>query len=78
MGKGEDEQSLQAAAEGTSEGNAAAARRIGRRCRRIVRFRCVVAVVLGFAVVLSAVFWLPPFLRYPDHEGGDRDPLFED
>jgi hypothetical protein len=28
-----------------------------------VRLKCVAALVLGVAVLLSAVFWLPPFAR---------------
>ncbi|XP_062231165.1 uncharacterized protein LOC133928723 [Phragmites australis] len=30
---------------------------------RVVRLQCVAALVLGVAVLLSAVFWLPPFAR---------------
>ncbi|CAM0955809.1 unnamed protein product [Alopecurus aequalis] len=43
---------------------AAAAERGGRRCsgcRRSVRLQCVAALLLGAAVMLSAMFWLPPF-----------------
>nr|CAB3475386.1 unnamed protein product [Digitaria exilis] len=33
----------------------------GGRGTRAVRLQCVAALVLGVAVLLSAVFWLPPF-----------------
>ncbi|WOL11976.1 hypothetical protein Cni_G20740 [Canna indica] len=42
---------------------------------RIVRPRCVVALVLGAAMLLSVIFWLPPFLRhYNGHKTHGRDP----
>jgi hypothetical protein len=46
------------------------------RCRcgagRAVRLQCVAALVLGAAVLLSALFWLPPFAaRGGDAEGPD-------
>lgn len=40
------------------------------RVRKLVTLRCVLALVLGFAVLLSAVFWLPIF-RFGDR--GDLD-----
>ncbi|KAI3772710.1 hypothetical protein L6452_03903 [Arctium lappa] len=43
-------------------------------CARIAslfRFRCVFVLVLGLSVLLSAVFWLPPFFRHGDQ--GDLD-----
>ncbi|KAL5994690.1 hypothetical protein ACLOJK_024743 [Asimina triloba] len=74
MGKTEEEQALAtpAAAAAASEENAAPP-----RCRiwRSVRFRCIAALVLGVAVLLSAIFWLPPFLNSDrerrDHYGGE-------
>ncbi|KAG1338577.1 hypothetical protein COCNU_04G008830 [Cocos nucifera] len=43
-----------------------------------MRPRCVVALVLGVAVLLSAVFWLPPFLRHSgDLRDRNRDPRFK-
>ncbi|KAL8254573.1 hypothetical protein R6Q59_032794 [Mikania micrantha] len=38
---------------------------------RLFRFRCVFVLVLGLSVLLSAVFWLPPFFRPGDQ--GDLD-----
>ena len=29
----------------------------------MIRLQCVAALLLGVAVLLSAVFWLPPFAR---------------
>ncbi|CAO2195835.1 unnamed protein product [Urochloa humidicola] len=48
----------------------------GLRCccggTRVVRLQCVAALVLGVAVLLSAVFWLPPFAgRGRGAEGSD-------
>ncbi|XP_072997807.1 uncharacterized protein [Typha latifolia] len=63
MGKVDEEQQ---AGSGTPEsadiagGNADGGR--CSRCGRIVRLRCVAALILGAAVLLSAVFWLPPFV----------------
>ncbi|KAJ8646320.1 hypothetical protein MRB53_008068 [Persea americana] len=66
MGKIEGEQSVSAPAVAEiSEENA------GNRCRigKFAGFRCVAALVFGVAVLLSAIFWLPPFLK------GDRGDL---
>ncbi|KAI3787082.1 hypothetical protein L1987_41281 [Smallanthus sonchifolius] len=41
------------------------------RIARLFRFRCVFVLVLGLSVLLSAVFWLPPFFRHGDQ--GDLD-----
>lgn len=66
MGKIEGEQSVSApVVVEISEENA------GNRCRigKFAGFRCVAALVFGVAVLLSAIFWLPPFLK------GDRGDL---
>ncbi|KAM0954054.1 hypothetical protein DsansV1_C01g0006541 [Dioscorea sansibarensis] len=78
MGKGEDEQS---AADGrvsveASERNAGDPCPPCRSIGRIVGLRCVAALFLGCAVLLSAVFWLPPFLG-ADHKGRRRNPELE-
>ncbi|GJN14213.1 hypothetical protein PR202_gb01008 [Eleusine coracana subsp. coracana] len=72
MGKedgGEQQQPSAAAAEGggRSRGGAGAGRCGG--CRRVVRLQCVAALLLGGAVVLSALFWLPPFAGRGGGEG---------
>lgn len=63
MGKEAGQQQEQtpgvAAAEGG--GGAGAGRRRCGRCRGSVRPQCVAALLLGAAVMLSALFWLPPF-----------------
>ncbi|KAL6610082.1 hypothetical protein ACP70R_040051 [Stipagrostis hirtigluma subsp. patula] len=43
-------------------------------CRGAVRPQCVAALLLGAAVALSALFWLPPFAR----RGGGAGPLDPD
>ncbi|XP_008796180.1 uncharacterized protein LOC103711710 [Phoenix dactylifera] len=80
MGKAEGEQSLSTAPSSSedTEGNACGSCHQCRSIGRIVRPRCVVALVLGFAILLSAVFWLPPFLRHSgDLMGRNRDPRFK-
>lgn len=42
------------------------------RVRKLVTLRCFLALVLGFGVLLSAVFWLP-FFRFGDHQDLDLD-----
>jgi hypothetical protein len=63
MGKedGGGQQPSAAGAEGGRSGGGAGG---GTRCsgwRRAVRPQCVAALLLGAAVALSALFWLPPF-----------------
>ncbi|XP_030525936.1 E3 ubiquitin-protein ligase arkadia [Rhodamnia argentea] len=41
-----------------------------------VGVRCVAVLVFSMAVFLSAVFWLPPFLRFADRGDLDLDPRF--
>lgn len=42
------------------------------RVRKLVSLRCVLALVLGFGVLLSAVFWLP-FFHFGDQQVLDLD-----
>lgn len=42
------------------------------RLQELVTFRCVFVLVLGVAVLLSAVFWLP-FFHFGDHKDLDLD-----
>ncbi|KAG1371186.1 hypothetical protein COCNU_16G002800 [Cocos nucifera] len=81
MGKVEDEQSLSTAPTSSSEaaeGNAGGSCPQCRSIGNIVRSRCVLALVLGVAILLPAVFWLPPFFK---HSGNlmdrKRDPRFK-
>ncbi|XP_042379519.1 uncharacterized protein LOC121972012 isoform X1 [Zingiber officinale] len=72
MGKSEEEQATPeppASATESPEGNACDG--CPRCCciGRIVRPRCVVTLILALAMLLSAVFWLPPFLRSRDGSG---------
>ncbi|CAM8897317.1 unnamed protein product [Rhodiola kirilowii] len=70
MGKAEGEQyelsSSVAAANGADLENDDANR--CSRVNRFVRLKCVFLVILSFGLVLSAVFWLPPFFHYGDQE----------
>ncbi|CAK9165745.1 unnamed protein product [Ilex paraguariensis] len=68
MGKVEEEQSLP-----TTVGAQNTDQNAEHRCRGggFVNFRCVLALVLGCAVLLSALFWLPPFLHYGDQRDLD-------
>ncbi|KAJ8492017.1 hypothetical protein OPV22_013738 [Ensete ventricosum] len=76
MGKSEEEQPAPApptsppeASEGSSGSGFPRCRSIGRA----VRPRCVAALIFGLAVLLSAVFWLPPFVKmYGSHDRGSR------
>uniref|UniRef100_A0A0D9VA25 DUF7036 domain-containing protein n=1 Tax=Leersia perrieri TaxID=77586 RepID=A0A0D9VA25_9ORYZ len=55
-----------------------AARRCCGGARGVVRLKCVAALVLGVAVLLSALFWLPPFARHGrGSEGPDPGAGFE-
>lgn len=76
MGKIEDEQDLElpASSEPALENDT-------RRCAhcqsvgRITSLRCILALLFGVALLLSAVFWLPPFFpRASDSGGVDRGP----
>ncbi|KAK4282000.1 hypothetical protein QN277_013432 [Acacia crassicarpa] len=70
MGKAEEEQPLPSSvASGDPEQNVEA--RCGCRCSKIRKFiglRCIFFLLLSVAVFLSAIFWLPPFLRYADQK----------
>ena len=64
MGKVEDEQSLS-----TSVDSQITEQNAENPCRVVLgflKFRCVLALLLGLAVFLSALFLLPPFLHYGD------------
>lgn len=77
MGKAEDEQSQPSTpldaqgttpAAGGSNGSCLGCRRL----RKSVNFRCLFVLLLGVAVLMSAVFWLP-FFHSRDHENLDLD-----
>ncbi|KAG8372191.1 hypothetical protein BUALT_Bualt12G0040700 [Buddleja alternifolia] len=77
MGKAEDEQTLPSTtldAQGTTSGsrNSNGCCSSCSRLRKMVTFRCVVVLVLGVAVLLSAVFWLP-FFHFGHHKDLDLD-----
>lgn len=69
MGKGGEEQSIPVILDAERTDPDAE-----NRCRacKLFRFRCVFVLFLGIGVFLSALFWLPPFLRNGDG-GGDLD-----
>ncbi|XP_030463722.1 uncharacterized protein LOC115683357 [Syzygium oleosum] len=78
MGKGaEEEQQVAATVVSiTSERNAERWRCGCGGVSKRVGVRCVAALMLSVAVFLSAVFWLPPFLRFADRGDLDLDPRF--
>lgn len=45
--------------------------------RRLIGLRCLLVLLLSAAVFLSAIFWLPPFLRFADQENLDLDSKFK-
>ncbi|XP_065019375.1 uncharacterized protein LOC135645176 [Musa acuminata AAA Group] len=76
MGKSEEEQPAPALPTSPPEASERSSGSGFPRCRsigRVVRPRCVAALILGVAVLLSAVFWLPPFVKmYGRHDRGSR------
>lgn len=46
------------------------------RIKGLFGFRCVFVLLLGVAVLLSAVFWLPPFFSHGDRGDLDLASLF--
>jgi hypothetical protein len=60
MGK-EDGGGQQPSAEGGRSGGGAGGGARCSGCRGAVRPQCVAALLLGAAVALSALFWLPPY-----------------
>ncbi|GER52561.1 hydroxyproline-rich glycoprotein family protein [Striga asiatica] len=77
MGKGENERNLPSTtldARGATPG-AGSSNGCCLSCSRfqkLLSLRCVLVLVLGFGVLLSAVFWLP-FFRFGRHEDLDLD-----
>jgi hypothetical protein len=45
--------------------------------RRLIGLRCLLVLLLSAAVFLSAMFWLPPFLRLADQRNLDLDSKFK-
>ncbi|XP_022882770.1 uncharacterized protein LOC111399599 [Olea europaea var. sylvestris] len=78
MGKAEDEQPLPSTTLNTQSATPNAGNSNGcclgcsRLLRKVVTFRCIFVLVLGVAVLLSAVFWLP-FLRLGGEKHLDLD-----
>ncbi|XP_020547757.1 uncharacterized protein LOC105155806 [Sesamum indicum] len=77
MGKGEDEHPLPSTSFEAQGTTLSAGSRKGcclgcSRLRELFTFRCVFILVLGVAVLLSAVFWLP-FFHFGDHKDLDLD-----
>ncbi|KAH6832513.1 hydroxyproline-rich glycoprotein family protein [Perilla frutescens var. hirtella] len=77
MGKAEEEEPLPSTpldAQGTNpaSGSSNGCCLSCSRLRKSVTFRCVFVLVLGVAVLLSAVFWLP-FFHLRDHKDLDLD-----
>ncbi|KAK9122602.1 hypothetical protein Sjap_012204 [Stephania japonica] len=75
MGKAEDEQPLPLNVDSAIPPSEADAdrNRCPRRISRFLRLRCVIALVLGVSVLLSAIFWLKPLFRPRDQADLDLD-----
>lgn len=78
MGKAEEEQTVPSALASDSAERNAENRRCFRSIRRLVGLKCVLILLLSVALFLSAVFWLPPFLRFGDRGVLDLDSQFKD
>ncbi|KAK9055544.1 hypothetical protein SSX86_026628 [Deinandra increscens subsp. villosa] len=44
---------------------------------RLFRFKCLFVLLLALSILLSAVFWLPPFFRRGDHGDLDLDSRYK-
>ncbi|CAI9099422.1 OLC1v1036241C1 [Oldenlandia corymbosa var. corymbosa] len=77
MGKGEDDEGLPVDEAQGIEQNVGRSNgtRVCSRLRRCVSFRCVFALLLGVAVFVSVLFWLP-FFHYRDQKDLDLDSEF--
>ncbi|XP_020600201.1 uncharacterized protein LOC110039471 [Phalaenopsis equestris] len=79
MGKIEEEQAFHAVPASPEPALENAARRCPpcRSVGRIVNLRCIAALLLGVAVLLSGILWLPPFFRRGSGaEGVNREPQY--
>lgn len=43
---------------------------------KLFGLRCLLVLLLGVSVFLSALFWLPPFSNLSDPDDSDLDPRF--
>ncbi|GLT77811.1 hypothetical protein SLA2020_493680 [Shorea laevis] len=79
MGKAEEGRNLSGSTsgEGSEQNVEPRLRCIGFRWRRFIGLRCFLVVLFSLGVFLSALFWLPPFLRFADQEDLDLDPRFK-
>ncbi|KAK9747818.1 hypothetical protein RND81_02G016000 [Saponaria officinalis] len=76
MGKSEDDEFPLSSIEAASIIESNRSRRENRVCFcnyliRLINLKCILALLLGISVFISAIFWLPPFLKLYDH--GDKD-----
>ncbi|KAK6942117.1 hypothetical protein RJ641_027494 [Dillenia turbinata] len=81
MGKPEEEHSLSVSTIIVETESVQTPETAPRCCkfRRVVSFRCVFALLLGLAVLVSALFWLPPFYNHNRDQGyPDPDSRFQD
>ncbi|KAK6944498.1 hypothetical protein RJ641_025600 [Dillenia turbinata] len=75
MGKPEDEHSFSVSTIVVETQSVQTPETTPRCCkfRQLVSFRCVFALLLGLALLVSALFWLPPFYNH-HRDQGDPDP----
>ncbi|KAL9239650.1 hypothetical protein vseg_013953 [Gypsophila vaccaria] len=79
MGKSEDDEFPIESIETTIESNRRSSGGVISGCNcsnlisliRVIKLNCVLAILLGISVFISAIFWLPPFLKLSNH--GDKD-----
>lgn len=79
MGKGEEDEGVPASvadeAQRTEQNVGDSSGRVCSRFKRGVSFRCVFALLFGFAVFVSVLFWLP-FFHFGDQKDLDLDSEF--
>ncbi|XP_061369947.1 uncharacterized protein LOC133312715 [Gastrolobium bilobum] len=81
MGKGEEEQQPLPPGVASADPPQNAEAHCRCRCsriRKLVGFRCILVLLFSVAVFLSAMFWLPPFLRFADQKNLHADSRFKD
>ncbi|KAL8191782.1 hypothetical protein R6Q57_028513 [Mikania cordata] len=77
MGKGEEDPLPTSITHSQSTANHADNCSFCASIARLFRFKCVFFLVLGLSVLLSAVFWLPPFFRHGNQGDLDLDSRYK-
>lgn len=79
MGKGDEVRNVggSVGSQGLEQNEEPRLRCIGSRLRRLLGLKCILIVLLSLGVILSALFWLPPFLQFADLGDLDLDSRFK-